>query len=208
MSVGEKLRAARKQRGWSLSDVADRIPVHRNQIYLYEAGERNPSSLALFGLAMLFGKPVDWFRSDDGFDSGPDAPDGLAFDPGPLHPIRIIGTIQNAMVFDNNDLGHIEVAASIIRQAPRAYALRSLDHSLALLRIHTGDMLIVDPDMRAVEDGRLYVAQFAGDDRARVCTLFRDGRRIRVVDHLGETLSRDPADVEVLGRIRWTMAER
>ena len=30
-------------------------------IYMYEAGQRNPSTLALKGLAALYGKSVEWF---------------------------------------------------------------------------------------------------------------------------------------------------
>ena len=38
-------------------------------IYMYEAGQRNPSTLALKGLAALYGKSVEWFYGEGDDDS-------------------------------------------------------------------------------------------------------------------------------------------
>ena len=64
-SVGQRLRQAREQLGWSQQDVGRRAGVDPNMIYQYESGHRNPSRLALRGLASLYGKPVEWFFAEE-----------------------------------------------------------------------------------------------------------------------------------------------
>ena len=61
MSVSERLRTAREELGWTRREVGERAGVDLNMIYEYESGRRNPSTLALRGLAALYGKPVEWF---------------------------------------------------------------------------------------------------------------------------------------------------
>ena len=63
-SLRKRLRKAREELGWSQQEVGRRAGVDPNRIYQYEAGNRNPSILALRGLAALYGKPVEWFYSD------------------------------------------------------------------------------------------------------------------------------------------------
>ena len=65
MSLRERLRLAREQHGWTQQEAGDRAGVSANMIYMYEAGQRNPSTLALRGLASLYGRSVEWLLSDD-----------------------------------------------------------------------------------------------------------------------------------------------
>ena len=64
MELREQLRRAREQRGWTQQQAGDRAGVSANMIYMYEAGQRNPSTLALKGLAALYGKSVEWFYGE------------------------------------------------------------------------------------------------------------------------------------------------
>ena len=64
--LGQMLRSAREEAGWSQQEAGRRAGVDPNMIYQYEAAHRNPSTLALRGLAALYGKPVEWFfRGED-----------------------------------------------------------------------------------------------------------------------------------------------
>ena len=66
MSLAERLKLARIQLGWTRKEAGDHARVDVNLIYLYETGRRNPSTLALHGLAALYGKSVDWFYEEAG----------------------------------------------------------------------------------------------------------------------------------------------
>ena len=203
MELGAKLRAARLQCGWTQAEVARRTQANKNTIYMYEAGVNRPSKLALFGLAMLFGKPVDWFNAN-----GADIEIGRETEPEaiPLHPIPIRGLVHDTMVFEHRDLGNFEVPVTVIQEAPGAFALRAMDHSLAPMHIWLGNVMIVDPDAPFVE-GKLYVIRMLGDTKAGIRQLFRNGPRLRIVDSKGETTSCNPEDVEIAGRLRWGMVE-
>ena len=61
MGVAERLMEARKELGLTRREVGERAGVDLNMIYEYETGRRNPSTLALRGLASLYSKPVEWF---------------------------------------------------------------------------------------------------------------------------------------------------
>ena len=64
-TLGKKLRGVREELGWSQQEAGKRAGVDPNMIYQYEAGHRNPSTLALRGLASLYGKPVEWFFREE-----------------------------------------------------------------------------------------------------------------------------------------------
>ena len=65
-----RLRTAREELGWTRREVGERAGVDLNMIYEYESGRRNPSTLALRGLAALYGKSVEWFYGEGNDDSG------------------------------------------------------------------------------------------------------------------------------------------
>ena len=203
MSVGERIRAARLEKGWSQPYVAKRTQADVNTIYLHESGMRKPSKLALFGYAMLFGKPVDWFRGN----GEPVEMSGSGGEtPIELHPIPILGVIIDSMVHQQDGLGDFDVPVTVIQEAPKAFALRAMDHSLAALNIWMGNMIIVDPDGPLVE-GRMYVIRRVGEERAGIRRLLRNGPRLTVMDSRGDTISVRPDEVEIAGRVRWAMLE-
>ncbi len=70
--LGKRLRSVREGLGWSQQEAGRRAGVDPNMIYQYEAGHRNPSTLALRGLAALYGRPVDWFYGERDDDAGED----------------------------------------------------------------------------------------------------------------------------------------
>ena len=72
MSLKERLRLAREQRGWSQQEAGFRAGVSANMIYMYEAGQRNPSTLALRGLAALYGRSVEWLLTGNPDESTED----------------------------------------------------------------------------------------------------------------------------------------
>ena len=61
MAVGDRLRQARKKAGLTLEKAADSIGTSANTVWRYEAGQRQPSRLALLALGALYGKPYEWF---------------------------------------------------------------------------------------------------------------------------------------------------
>lgn len=59
MSSSERLREARKQRGISQTEVAERLGVARQTVSRWECGESDPTLENLRGLADVYGMTVD-----------------------------------------------------------------------------------------------------------------------------------------------------
>lgn len=60
MGLGERLRRLREDRGWTQTEVADRLNVSSVTVNRYESGERNPGFDTLIALADLFRVSVDY----------------------------------------------------------------------------------------------------------------------------------------------------
>lgn len=58
--IGKKLRELRKARGWSQSDLADRLHMHHSSIGYWERDHSDPPLGMLRKLALLFGVSTDY----------------------------------------------------------------------------------------------------------------------------------------------------
>ena len=65
MPLAARLRQARQETGLTQQRVAELTRLEPNSIWRYEAGQREPSASTLNSLAALYGKPMEWFLSDD-----------------------------------------------------------------------------------------------------------------------------------------------
>jgi transcriptional regulator with XRE-family HTH domain len=63
--LGKRLRAFRKQFGWSLMELGGLVGVSHHQIHKYELAQTRISAAKLYRFSQLFGIPADRFF--DGF---------------------------------------------------------------------------------------------------------------------------------------------
>ena len=62
-----RLKVLRAERGWSQSDLAERLDVSRQSVNAIETGRYDPSLPLAFSIARLFGLPIEEiFSADDG----------------------------------------------------------------------------------------------------------------------------------------------
>lgn len=54
-----RLRVLRAERGWSQQDLAERLGVSRQSVNAIETGRYDPSLPLAFGIADLFGLPIE-----------------------------------------------------------------------------------------------------------------------------------------------------
>jgi len=65
--VRNRLKVLRAERGWSQSDLAERLDVSRQSVNAIETGRYDPSLPLAFSIARLFGLPIEEiFSADDG----------------------------------------------------------------------------------------------------------------------------------------------
>lgn len=76
MTIGERLKALRKERGYSQEDVAKMLGIGRTTYLKYESGENKPSR-KLKELASLFGVTTDYLLGRDDTPAPAAEPMGL-----------------------------------------------------------------------------------------------------------------------------------
>jgi len=80
----QTIRALRRARGWSQNDLARRIGVHPQAVYLWEHGRRTPQVAQMRRLGTEFGLCSDLIElvpgdgSDDSQDTGKGAADRVS----------------------------------------------------------------------------------------------------------------------------------
>ena len=65
MAFADRVRALRAERGWSQTDLAERIAAAPAQISRYESGRTAPSADTVVRLAEVFGISCDYLLVDD-----------------------------------------------------------------------------------------------------------------------------------------------
>lgn len=66
MIFSERIKKEREKRGWSQTDLAEKIHVSRQSVSKWETGKNYPSIEVIIGLSDLFGITIDeMLRSDE-----------------------------------------------------------------------------------------------------------------------------------------------
>jgi putative transcriptional regulator len=65
LSVKNRLRVLRAERGWSQADLAQKLEVSRQSVNAIETGKFDPSLPLAFRIARLFENPIESIFTDD-----------------------------------------------------------------------------------------------------------------------------------------------
>lgn len=65
MTIDEKIRQLRKEKGWSQAKLAQKLDINTRNISLYESGKSIPSSDTVHKLAALFNVSIDYLFNDE-----------------------------------------------------------------------------------------------------------------------------------------------
>jgi transcriptional regulator with XRE-family HTH domain len=60
MSIGQRLKQARGQKGYTQRQIADKLGVHVTTVSKHELDAAEPDSETLFKLASIYGVSVEW----------------------------------------------------------------------------------------------------------------------------------------------------
>lgn len=66
MTIGERLKALRKELDLTQQEVANRIGTTQNNIASYEIGRRNPSAAVINNICKTFNVNEEWLRTGEG----------------------------------------------------------------------------------------------------------------------------------------------
>ena len=206
--AGERLKTARQTVGLSQLVVAQKVGVSREMVSRWENGRAWPTIDHLRNLIGLYGISMDWLLGNDRRV----AEGRQVYEIGPLQEmelasVAIIGAVSAGGLVEawQDDLGHLEVPRSILREAPRAFGLRVYGNSLASEWIYEGAIVVVDPDAPFV-DGRIYAVMIDGGEVA-ARRIFETGDQLKLVTGEGAVDEYPKARVTIIGRVRWSFRE-
>lgn len=86
MKLGNKIRKLRTERGWTQSELAEKLSVSESAISYYETGKREPDTETLHKLATLFNVSLDYLLGRSNMRNPENDMDTV--------PIPIIGVIR------------------------------------------------------------------------------------------------------------------
>ena len=201
----QRLRRARSENRMTLQEAADRAGVEQTTIWRYEAGQRTPSGPTLRVLSQVYRKPVEWFWQEEDEEIN-----DVDLTPIQMASVAILGTVSAGGLVEawQDDLGTVEVPSNILREAPRAFALKISGSSLVSDWIYDGDVVVVDPDAPFV-DGKIYAVRSEENHQMIAARkVYAAGRRVyKLVSGDGEVTEVQRARTTLLGRIRWSFRE-
>ena len=202
---GARLRQARFDRGWTAEKAAAEAKIEQVTLWRYETERHRPTAEILHRLAQAYGRDMEWF-----WQEGDDMITTTALTPIKMSTVSILGTVSAGGLVESwqVNLGSLEVPSYMLREAPRAFALRVSGSSLVSDGIFDGDLVVVDPDAPFV-DGKIYAVRSEENNQTIAARkVYEAGRRVyKLVSGDGEVTEVQRSRTTLLGRIRWSFRE-
>lgn len=186
--VSGRLKDARKKRGLSQTELANRLNIKPVNIARWENGQRNPRPSTLKRIAEILEVPVDWLLGADTIPTNhigkvPDreqptphlrnleAAGADILPPGALEVrwIPTLGMVPGGPPFEPDvvPMGMLPVPADVIRH-PRAFALRVMGYSMTPI-IEDGDLIACEPyEGERLAPGAIVVAMVQGESTVKL----------------------------------------
>ena len=189
--LGTYLRGLRTGRGWTQSQVAEKVEVDAVTIRRWELGMFSPSLKNTERLALIYGVGVDDLMSAARLEPLESESHGV--------PVRgYLGTGARRDVRELSGDG-VPIPGFIVESHPKAFSLIVHGNALTSDGVHNGDILIVDPEADP-EIGSLCIVSIDGTLCATV-RVSADHYRLRTPTGRSEEL--DASQLEFVGNVAW-----
>lgn len=142
--VGQRIRAARRERGLNQEELSKRLHIHRNSLVRYERGERGIDVDLLVRIADELEVSFHWLVTGEGeMEKLPDVSESERL---PTRWIPVLGSVPAGFPRNTDELimGYLPVSAAEVKH-PQAFALVVGGNSMEP-RLSEGDRVIVCPD--------------------------------------------------------------
>jgi repressor LexA len=196
IALGAHLRMVRERLGISKSEAAEKAGVDVASVRRWELGKMGPMPDHLESLAELYGTTVDSMLEAA----------NRASPPGGLVPeIRIKGYVAAGDPRDayEVDLGGVAVPGFVLQDSPNAFGLTVSGDSLEGDGIHTGDLLVVDPDA-GLQMSKIYVVRMR-DGSLCARHLYVDDGHVRLKASNKKYEDIKASELDLVGRVVWHM---
>ncbi len=168
-SIGERVKHARKSRGLSQTDLAQRVGVSQPAIANWETGLHDPRRLMLAKLAVALDYPLDWLAAGDRSLGESDKHAAAAYIRRPVMHVPVISFRSAAlMALDMTADPHTmaEDYIPVTAGSPKLFAV-FLEDEAVNLAFPIGTLVVIDYADRSPRDGAFCLASVEGDPLLR-----------------------------------------
>lgn len=199
MTVGERIKSLREQRGMTLEDLGNKVGVGKSTVRKWENGmienmrrDKIAKLAAALGVTPLY--LMGWDNQKAPLPSNVSIP--------AARPIPILGTIGcgEGPIGEENYRGMFFVDRTIHAD----YALFTKGDSMIDAGIHDGDIALLTEDCD-IEDGKIYGVIFGAADEAVLKKLYRQGNKVilQSCNQKYAPIVIDDGDMRVIGKLAW-----
>lgn len=164
VSIGERIRDARRTAGLSQVDLAVKVGVSQPAVANWESGVHDPRRLMLARIADALGVSADWLASGARSAVETDKHPAAAYLRRPIQHTPVISFAEAARLLDNPDADPHAVAEDYIpvtSGADRLFAL-FVDDEAVDLAFPKGTLVVIDYSDRFPVDGTFALFQLDG----------------------------------------------
>ena len=159
-SIGDRIRQARKSRGLSQSDLAQRVGVSQPAIANWESGIHDPRRLTLAKLAEALEAPLDWLAAGDRSTTESDKHAAAAYIRRPVRHVPVISLRAAALLArDANADPHVMAEDYIpVTLGPSKLIGVFINDPAVDLAFLPDTLVVVDYEDRSPDDGDFCLA--------------------------------------------------
>lgn len=159
--IGERIRRARKERGWSQAELARRVGVSQPAIATWESGVHDPRQLMLAKVSEVLGAPFDWLAAGARSSAETDRHGAAAYIRRPLRHVPVIANRSAALFAKDPEADPHAMAEDYIpvtAGAPKLFAIFLSDEAVDLA-FPPGSLVVVNYGDRRPQDGSFCLAE-------------------------------------------------
>ncbi|MEM8772551.1 MAG: XRE family transcriptional regulator [Pseudomonadota bacterium] len=163
-SIGERIRSARKAKGFSQADLARRIGVSQPAIATWESGVHDPRRLVLAKLADALSTPLEWLAAGARSRQESDKHAAAAYLRRPLQHVPLISLSSAVLLAGEREPDPHAVAEDYIPVTAgetHMFAVFADDPAIDLA-FPSGSLVVIDYADRAPQDGAYCLAVVSG----------------------------------------------
>lgn len=205
MSVGERMKARRKQIGMSAEQIAEQLNISPSTVYRYENGDIEKMGIdKLTPIAKALRTTPAYLMGWDTSEKSSLPPDAIPFDPAKGHRIPILGRISAGLPLYAEE--HIEgYTVTDLNGGAEYFGLRVRGDSMNAIGINDGYIIIVRRQ-EEVEQGEIAVVM-VGEEDATVKRFYSSDTTVTLMpqstnlEHKPQMYDLRKTNIRILGKV-------
>lgn len=195
--ISERIRAARKFRGWSQSQLAKAIGLSLRAVQRYEAGETIPKTPVLAAIARVLNINEKWLITGEGEMLKKLEQD---LDKIPVLYVPLLNQVPAGPPYiPGDDMIEDYIPVPSIVSDPEIFGLRVVGDSMHP-RIRNGDVVVISPNSEVIS-GDIAVVRINGEITVKQVKIADNSIILLPANPSYDPIVAQPSEVEIVGKV-------